>query len=52
MTTEEEDDASGYLTLNEMIDLYFKDLKTKYKDSFEYFQKLNSDSDIYVQYDK
>ena len=52
ITVEEEEEASGYLTVNEMIDLYFKDLKVKYKDSFEYFQKLNGDSDIYVQDDK
>jgi hypothetical protein len=52
MSAEEEEEASGYLTVNEMIDLYFKALKVKYKDSFEYFQKLNGDSDIYVQDDK
>ena len=52
MTQQEEEDAGGYLSINEVIDLYFKNLKTKYKESFEYFQKLNGDSDIYVQNDK
>ena len=43
--------ASGYLSLNELMFFYFKDLKKQYKESFDYYQRLNGDPDILVQKD-
>ena len=43
------DDGSGSISVNEMMDLYFPDLKKKYKESFEYFQMINGKSDIFLE---
>ncbi len=40
--------ASGSMSINEMMDLYFKDLKTKYKEEFEFFQRMNGASDLLI----
>jgi len=49
ISEEDLDAASGSLSVNEMIDLYFPDLKKKYKESFEYFQMINGKSDIFLE---
>ena len=36
------------MSINEMMDLYFKDLKQKYKEEFEFFERMNGATDALI----